>query len=214
MESVRHFGKFQNEEVVVLGYHGSNNSAMIVRPSALPGEEQIELRKIAASTSSQKRDILIPVLQGITHRSGSDWFTYLANRLRGHNPATLLVPMKELTDMNESQQAFFKGYGTSIEGVDAEVQELPTAPVDVVPAPVQATPTAGLQSGPDSVMLALLERIVSGQEETNAQLATLAKKIKPARATRKPRAKTAARKTSAKAAPAETPSPVMTVEPV
>lgn len=119
--TLRHYAKFKNEEVIILGYRKSMNAVMICRMTALPADEQANLRQIASSTYAQSNcDYLIPVLGNERHKSGEDWFTYLARRLHRNDGSVAVLPLKEMQDMDPDQKAFFKGYGRSI----AEAKEI------------------------------------------------------------------------------------------
>lgn len=113
--TMRHYAKFRNEEVIILGYKASMNSVMITRVTMLPGDDQSTLRQIASSVFAQDNcDYLVTVLQSERHKSGTDWFTYLATRLQRNDGSVSVIPLKELVDMNPDQRAFFKGWGSTI----------------------------------------------------------------------------------------------------
>ena len=119
--TLRHYATFKNEEVIVLGYRKSMNAVMICRITSLPADEQASLRQIASSTYAQSNcDYLIPVLTNERHKSGEDWFSYLARRLHRNDGSVAVLPLKEMHDMDRDQKAFFKGYGRSI----AEAKEV------------------------------------------------------------------------------------------
>jgi hypothetical protein len=123
---MRHYAKFRNEEVIILGYKASMNSVMISRVTMLPGDDQSILRQIASSVYAQDNcDYLVTVLQSERHKSGTDWFTYLATRLQRNDGSVSVIPLKELVDMNPEQRAFFKGWGKTITeaGEKAEAEE-------------------------------------------------------------------------------------------
>lgn len=212
MPSFRHYGKFQREEVVILGYNKSMNDVMIARVTALPVDDQMHLRQIASSTHAQSQDYLIPVLQSERHASGTDWFTYLYSRLVRNDKSVIRVPFKDMSDMNPQQRALFGGYGKP-------VQEEPEAPPlgspehndaqqalvdlpDEVETPAAPAPAAPAQ--PD--LVAAIASLAESQAAMAASLEKLTSKVKPA-----PRKKAAPKKrvVRRKAAPkAEAPPPV------
>lgn len=110
-----HFGQVRGEEVIVAGYHRSMNSCLVVRLSNLPQDEAQNLRTIAKSTTAQNLDYLVPTLRVELHKSGQDWFTYLVTRLQRGDGSVINMPLKEIEAMNETQKAFFKGYGEGVE---------------------------------------------------------------------------------------------------
>lgn len=208
--TMRHYAKFRNEEVVILGYKSSMNHVMICRVTMLPADDQAALRQVASSTYAQDNcDYLIPTLQSERHKSGTDWFTYLATRLHRNDGSVSTVPLKELTDMNPAQKAFFKGYGKTVSdakhkmdtstdsqglghaqfGEDHDYSErLDGAPEPILPPPVDA----------NGQMLQILAQMAANQEKTNAMLAELASERKaPAKKRAAPRKKAVAKKTAA-----------------
>jgi len=175
--TLRHYGKHNREEVVVIGYKKSINAVLLVRVNALSMDDQMDLRRIASSEIAQKMDYLIPLLQKEPHRSGQDWFSYLCKH---HAFKTIMnsLPIKEITEMHPEQLAFFKGYGRSIEGNAApEVvqgyQPVVGAPVGL-PAPTVSTV--------DPTLAAILATLVEGQNKMAASLEKLASKVKTPKA--------------------------------
>ncbi len=113
--TLRHYGKFKNEEVIILGYRKSMNSVMICRSTMLPADEQAALRQIASSAYAQSNcDYLIPILEHERHKSGQAWFSYLAQRLHRNDGSVVVLPLKEIMEMDPDQKALFKGWGSSI----------------------------------------------------------------------------------------------------
>ena len=189
MASLRHYGKFRNEEVIVLGYKSSMNACMICRVTMLPGDEQAVLRQIASSVHSQGRDYLIPVLQGERHRSNVDWFTYLASKMYRNDGSVISIPLKEVTDMEDKQKAYFKGYGESIEGKPVtNPSATVTHPDSGLALATHGDPTRLGVPAPASVdMAAALASLAESQAKMAESLATLIKKVAPAK--KKPAAK-------------------------
>jgi len=199
---MRHYAKFRNEEVIILGYKASMNSVMISRVSMLPGDDQSTLRQIASSIYAQdKCDYLLTVLQSERHKSGSDWFTYLATRLQRNDGSVSVVPLKELADMNADQRAFFKGWGKTIDeaGAHASSEEHigmgsgvmgedhkpvldPEATVGPTGVPFPETPASQ-----NNQMMELMAQMAAGQQAMAASIAALAEQVnsKPAPAARK-----------------------------
>lgn len=121
---MRHYCKFRNEEVIILGYRKTMNSVMVCRVAMLPADEQANLRQIASSSYAQSKcDYLIPILTNERHKSGSDWFTYLASRLQRNDGSVVVLPLKEMEEMDNDQKAFFKGWGTSVDEARKLVEE-------------------------------------------------------------------------------------------
>ena len=194
-----------------MGYKQSMNHVMICKVTMLPADDQAALRQIASSVYAQEKcDYLIPTLQSERHKSGSDWFTYLATRLHRNDGSVSTVPLKELVDMNPEQKAFFKGYGNTVSEAKKKIDEstesqglghsqygenfdhsgtaerLDGAPESILP-PIVDT---------NAQMLALMAQMAANQEVTNKALAELAANSKPAPAKRAPRKKAAAKATS------------------
>lgn len=207
---MRHYGKYRNEEVIVIGYNKGQNAVMICRVGALPGDEQMELRRIASSVNAQGQDYLVGTLQGERHKSGADWFTYIAGRLRRNDGSVLSLPIKEVEEMNQEQVAFFKGYGASALNKNAQAemarnnQQVPQAHADV---PVEnmdpAPPAAPAQGGTDPALLALLQQMADGQQALLEGMEDLAKQIKSSRKAPSRKKAGAKKSTAKKAKPAQ-----------
>jgi hypothetical protein len=182
--TLRHYGKHNREEVVVIGYKKSINAVLLVRVNALTMDDQMDLRRIASSEVAQKMDYLIPLLQKEPHRSGQDWFSYLCKH---HAFKTIMnsLPIKEITDMNPEQLAFFKGYGRSIEGND-----VPQVVQSYQPVPAIAAPAAAPAGDPS--LAAILATLVEGQNRMAASLEKLATKVKAPKAKKAKAAKASA----------------------
>lgn len=197
---LRHFATFQNDEAVVMGYDKTTGLVMICMINRLPGNDQVDLRRIASSESAQNNDYLVPILQKSRHRSGSDWFTHLVQNIKRQNSLVATIPIKELDGMNVEQKAFFKGYGTNIANRPvASSVDIPVSPVDlpehdVVSDHTAVSPAPLVAPAVDPTLAALLARVVEGQEAMQKSLETLTKQVKPARKTavkkRTPKAKT------------------------
>ena len=107
-----HQAQFRGDELLVLGYNPRNNDVMLVRLSALPMNEQSELRKIAGSRAGQQAPYLIPILRKMEAPNGADWFSYLAKKMEQRNSPVFMLPIKEVQDsLDTDQKAVFKGYG-------------------------------------------------------------------------------------------------------
>ncbi len=117
--SFRHYGKWQREEVIVLGYNDKMNDVIIARVTGLPVDDQVHLRQIASSENAQKQNYLFPVLLSERHASGKDWCTYLLNRLASNDKSVMRVPFKDISDMNPEQKAFFGGWGAPVQPEEA-----------------------------------------------------------------------------------------------
>ncbi len=200
--TMRHYAKFRNEEVIILGYKASMNSVMISRVSMLPGDDQSTLRQIASSVFAQdKCDYLLTVLQSERHKSGSDWFTYLATRLQRNDGSVSVVPLKELADMNADQRAFFKGWGKTIDeaGAHASSEEhigmgsgvmgedhKPTIDPEATVGP-SGVPFPETPASQNNQMMELMAQMAAGQQAMAASIAALAEQVnsKPAPVARK-----------------------------
>lgn len=121
----RHFGIYEGnkEEVIILGYRKKTNDVLIAFPSALQQQDAQDLRRIVSGEAAQKKDYLMDtvggsVLASAHHSSaGIDWQTYLLKQAesgRG-NGVVRKTTMKEIEFFDQSQKAFFAGYGNSIE---------------------------------------------------------------------------------------------------
>lgn len=176
MQNPRHFGKFQNEEVLVIGYKKTGNVLMIVKINALPIEDQTTLRSIATSPAAQNVDYLIPLLTGEPHRSGKDWFTFLANNQR--SGITMQVSPTKVEDMNSEQYNYWAGWGNSIR----EQTQTGGRPPMVEPAPAsQAAPLTEVPhqvSAPvDPAMPAVAEALYD--TPTQVEVAAVAPAVDP-----------------------------------
>lgn len=115
--NVRHYCRYRTEDFVVLGHDGDMNQCMLVRLSALPMQDSTELRKIADSPAARKEFYLIPLLQTVAHRTGKDWFTFLAEQRARPGGPIITLPLKEIQDTLEREQRnVFKGYGKKTKG--------------------------------------------------------------------------------------------------
>lgn len=215
-ENMRHFGKFQSEEVLILGHNKGQGTVLAVRTGALPGDEQMELRRIASSHDAQRNDYLVPVVQRERHRSGTDWFSYLANRFQRRDGSVRAIPLKDVENMNASQKAFFKGYGRSVLDEAAEQQTAPVTQPKPVPeydfTPEEIAAATGQAPDPHDVPTASvdddkLDRLLGMFESFEARLSNLEQGKKTTTRRKSPtRRKTAAKKSSPKKEEVETPS--------
>ena len=231
--TLRHYGKFKNEEVIIVGYKKSMNTVMICRMTMLPADEQAQLRQIASSAYAQSKcDYLVLILQNERHKSNQDWFTYLANRLQRHDGSVMILPLKEIEDMDPDQKAFFKGWGSSVEEA-RKVREKkapdmpdiekppgyePIAPLETTEVPGQA-PVAAVdvpeisaeEAKPfvdrEAMMLQLMQKMADGQQKIAEGIAALEKKID------KPKRKYTRRKPAAKKAEEAPPPAAESAEP-
>ncbi len=223
MSALRHYGKFRNEEVILLGYKASMNHVMLCRMTMLPGDEQAALRQIASSMYAQdKCDYLIPVLQTERHKSGTDWFTYLVTRLHRNDGSVATIPLKEIEEMNPEQKAFYKGYGKSIaeakEKLDSESETAGRGPASIgddsrtttgslgVHEVGQPEPVVTAPMDANAQMLHLISQMAANQAEMNKTLAGLTEKLaskeeKPAPKKVVRKKATTPRKTTARKAP-------------
>lgn len=115
VESYKHYAKFRNHEVIILGYNVAKNSCLVCNLATLPMDDQKELRLIASSMVGQKQNYLAPLLQKERHKSGRDWFTVLAEHLKKNNGVVFDIPIKELEELNPEQKGVFKGYKKPLE---------------------------------------------------------------------------------------------------
>lgn len=123
----KHYAKYRGNELIILGFSPSDGSCLVCNVAALPVAEQQQLRMIASSAVGQSVDYLVPILQKERHPSGTDWFSYLATRLRRRDETVSKLPLKELEDLNTDQKAVFKGYkkpaSTKYEDAMADAEE-------------------------------------------------------------------------------------------
>lgn len=181
MSILRHYGKFRNEEVIVLGYKSSMNACMICRVTMLPGDDQASLRQIASSVHAQGRDYLIPILQSERHRSNVDWFTYLASKMYRNDGSVISIPLKEVTDLEDKQKAYFKGYGESVEGkpVTNAAATLDYQPESGKVMETHGDPTRlGVPAPVSMDIAAALASLAESQAKMVGTLETLVKKVK------------------------------------
>lgn len=216
--TMRHYAKFRNEEVIILGYKASMNSVMISRVTMLPGDDQSILRQIASSVYAQDNcDYLVTVLQSERHKSGTDWFTYLATRLQRNDGSVSVIPLKELVDMNPEQRAFFKGWGKTITeaGEKASEEEHLGMGSSIMGEDYKPTLDPNATVGPSGVkfpvtqdnqnkqMMDMIAQMAAGQAALAESVAKLAAQVnsKPAPAKRKaaPRKKAASKKAASAA---------------
>jgi len=212
----RHFGKYvpNGEEVVIIGYRKKTNDVLVVFPSAMSQQESQDLRRIVQTNEAQQKDFLMDVvggsiLQGAHHPSGTDWQTYLIKQAAtGRSQAVRKITMKDLTFYDQSQHAFFSGYGPSIEPEvdalrktridhqDAALNGRPMpAPVAPITAPVPEAAPAAPEANAD--LTSALTAIAQGQA---AILEVLGKMNKPAKA-KTPTKKPVRRRVAAKRKP-------------
>lgn len=234
----RHFGTVEGsgEEIIILGYNPKHNDILAAFPAAMTAEEAQNLRMVAQSAVAQGKDYLMDsisgnVLDGAHHPSaGVSWQTFLIRAAAGgRSSVARKLTMKEVAFADQSQKAFFGGYGASIEpDVDARrknrkmAQEAMLAgqplPEPVVAAPASTpAPAAPAEpaADPNAALVAALGAIVQGQNALMEKLDSLSAPAakKPTTTRRKPAAKKKAAPTKKAAAPA--PEPVVEVaEPV
>jgi hypothetical protein len=179
----KHYAKYHRDEYVILGFNQADGSCLLCAVNSLPVGEQQQLRQIASSAVGQSTDYLIPILRKERHPSGSDWFTYLGNRMRRQDGSVIRLPLKELEDMNTDQKGVFKGYKKPAKGTaDAATVELGDDDQD----DVSTAKASGLEKK--------LDALVDASKQTQdllSQLAQLmiqnqgpASPVKPARATK------------------------------
>lgn len=166
---LRHYGKYNREEVIVVGYNKGNNALMLVRVNALTMDDQNALRTIASSEVAQKTDYLVTLLSHEPHpATKEDWFSFLCKHPSRKHVLLMGIPLKEVSEMNKDQLAFFKGYGRSVQN--------PGTAVAAAPAPVPAAP---VQQGMDPALMQLLGSLVDGQNRLTESMERLANKLKP-----------------------------------
>lgn len=190
MTNLRHFGKFNREEVVILGYNKTTNTVMICKITGLPADDQVELRKIAVSPESSMMDYLIPQLQRLPHaNSKSSWWDYLVrNYMNKRGGLIIAYPLKEITDMNPDQLSFFKGYGRSVSDINKNSEEVAVT-TDTTPVAVAAPAQAPANN---DALMALLGKLVEGQNSLNESIKQLTQVATP-----RPRGRPSTKKTQA-----------------
>ncbi len=208
--SFRHYGKWQREEVIVLGYNNKMNDVIIARVTGLPVDDQVHLRQIASSQNAQQQNYLFPVLLSERHASGKDWCTYLLNRLASNDKSVMRVPFKDISEMHPEQKAFFGGWGAPVqpeetapalgspEANEAAVQAAQEALVDLPEGMVSAPPVAPAASEIAGIADAL-KTLADSQASMAASLEKLTAKVKTPR--KAPARKKATRRKPAPKAP-------------
>lgn len=210
----RHYGKWQREEVIILGYNSRMNDVIIARVTGLPVDDQVHLRQIASSQNAQEQNYMFPVLLSERHASGKDWCTYLLNRMASNDKSVMRVPFKDVSEMNPQQKAFFGGWGAPVkqeteapvlgspEANDAAVQAAQEALVDL-PEGMTKGPVAP-QPSPDAIatMAEAMASLAQSQALMASNMEKLVSKVKTPR-------KTTARKKTVRRKPAATKAPVV-----
>jgi len=205
--SNRHFGKLTqtNEEVVILGYQASFNELLIAVLAAMPYAEAAALRTIVSSATAQGKDYLMDVvsgsvLQGAHHPNGEDWQSYLIKQaVGGRNGMVRKVPMSEVEFADQTQKAFFAGYGPSIEPEVDKKRAIRKQTVDStingVPLPLDAEPAAPTPAPVTESVNGQLVDTLKTLAETQVEI------LKQLQGLNKPARKTTRRKTSTKRKP-------------
>jgi len=212
MPTFRHYAKWNQEEVIILGYNNKMNDCIIVRVTALPVDDQVHLRQIASSTYAQTQDFLMPLLQSQMHASKYDWLRYLLTRLARNDKTVVKVPLKDLSEMNPEQKAFFGGWGKSTskpesakaplgspehnEQAQQEQQALVDLPGGVQEQIDQNVPT--VQSDGMAQIAKALVALAESQAAMAGTLEKLAAKVKTPRTVRKTAKTRVVRKAPAK----------------
>lgn len=226
----RHFATIEasGEEVIIIGYRSKTNDVLVALPAALTQQESQNLRMVVGSEAAQQKDYLMDQVGGSilaqAHHptAGTDWQTFLLrSAASGRSSIARRMTMKELNFLDQTQKAFFGGYGPSIEPeVDARRKNRISAqdammngqpvpePAYIAPAPVA---TAAPAVDPmQAAMLEALSAIAAGQAALTEKLDALGapEKKKPA-----PRKKPAAKKAAPKKATTPAPEAVVEVAP-
>jgi hypothetical protein len=195
-EGNRHFAKFipTGEEVVVIGYRQKTNDVLVTFPSAMAQQESQDLRRIVMSKEAQSKDFLMDVvggsvLQSAHHPSGTDWQTYLIRQAAmGRSQSVRKLTVKDLEFYDDSQKAYFGGYGESIEPEVDAVRKTRIQAQDAamsgrpLPEPIVATaaPVAPVEPAAASEMVSALTAIAQGQAAILEALANMNKPAKKA----------------------------------
>ncbi len=110
--TTRHFALWQKRDrVVLIGYSKKNNDVLVVRLDQLPEDERHDLTQIAMHPNVQNKFELTPVLNIERHsKSGETWLTNIAMRLRRHDGSVMKVYVKDLSDVEDLQMSYYKGY--------------------------------------------------------------------------------------------------------
>ncbi len=119
-KGTRHFATYSRHTVMILGYAAPSNTVYLINPALMPGDEAEELLRIAVGPTAQGADTMAMVLKDITHqKSGQPWLTHLWNN-KGWMGTTF---PDNLTDMDQDQKNFFKGFGKSLNPETAKPEE-------------------------------------------------------------------------------------------
>lgn len=108
---MKHFGTYQRDEVVVIGYNPARNDIMIAILSRLGADDRDQLKMIASSPEAQNTNYLVPVLERRNHpRANVPWSNYLIGMLRRSSGAVMTASLRDMENMNPEQKGVFKGY--------------------------------------------------------------------------------------------------------
>jgi len=204
MAGDRHFAKYEpnGEEVIILGYRQKTNDVLIAFPSAMSQQEAQDFRRIVQGSDAQSKDFLMDVvggsvLQAAHHPSGVDWQTHLVRQgATGRSAAVRRVTMKDLDFYDQTQKAYFGGYGESIEpevdalrkqriqAQDAALHGRPLPEPTDIRTPVPAAP-APVAAPVDTALVDALGAIAASQKAILEQLATMSKPAPRKTTTRK-----------------------------
>jgi len=119
-KGTRHFATYNRQTVLILGFNAPSNTVYLVNPAMMPGDEATELLALATGPTAQAADTLAVMLQSVTHgKSGQPWLAHLwANR------AWMGTTFPDnLSDMDQNQKNFFKGFGVSLNPETAKPEE-------------------------------------------------------------------------------------------
>lgn len=164
----KHYAKYRGQEYIIIGFNTADGSCLLCNVAALPVGEQTQLRMIASSAVGQSVDYLVPILQKERHPSGTDWFSYLATRLRRKEGIVEKLPLKDLEEVNPDQKAVFKGYKT------ASTTVTPAYSDDFADAEVATTTVAGIAAPASTGLDKKIDALIESQAQTQQVLAQLA----------------------------------------
>jgi len=113
-KGTRHFATYNRASVMVLGFHAATNNVFVVNLEQLPYDEANELVRLAMSPVAQKSDTMATLLANQTHsKSGKNWLEIIWGN-KGNRWVGSTFP-DNLSDMNQDQKNFFKGFGRTLD---------------------------------------------------------------------------------------------------
>lgn len=138
-KGTRHFATYNRHTMIIIGFHNPTNTVYLINPGAMPSDQADELIRIAIGNAAQQSDTLAPILQNLTHsKSNQPWLAHL-----WQNKSWMATTFPDnLSDMNQDQKNFFKGFGRSLNEAEEKPEDThhvirqPQAKVETTEVPV------------------------------------------------------------------------------